>query len=486
MHQTCKLLCCLSGKPTPTVKWFKGSTELNKNQYTITYADGVVTAEIVNCRPEDSGKYKCVATNPLGSDETYCVVIVEGGTPEQEKAMFDRFSKEERRFAPAVPHQTSTDSSTASGGRSAVQTTPTVSLTPAKTNGRATQSPVKQTSGGSDKRQLKPYGKTSTSGNRSRSATKELEVPPDDSLMHAPVFEDKMAEAMTVQDGSQLALRCQVNGDPSPQISWTKNDQAISSSDVVDLKYRNGVASLVINEVFPEDEGVYVFRAHNSLGEISADCRVTVVPMDKSSQQTKRNIQPPRVVKHLTSRVVKDGEAVVLSCRLSGQSKFDVVWLHNNKEIKSSSDFKYDSEGDSYYLRIAEIFPEDTGAYTCEAFNDAGESFSSCTVVVRAGNDDVVHPVFETFPASASVNEGDPFSTSFTLSKAASKVVWYKDGKAMREHSGRVVIASNKNKHTLTINCCQTSDIGQYSVKAIGKKTEPSANFSLNVNTKNN
>jgi len=59
-----------------------------------------------------------------------------------------------------------------------------------------------------------------------------------------------------------------------------------------------------------------------------------------------------------------------------------VIWLHNNKEIKPSKDFEYENKGNSYKLNIAEIFPEDSGIYTCEAFNDAGESFSSCTVVV--------------------------------------------------------------------------------------------------------
>lgn len=60
------------------VKWYKGSRELGRNEYTMTHADGVVTMEILDCKPEDSGKYRCVATNPLGSDETSCVVIVEG------------------------------------------------------------------------------------------------------------------------------------------------------------------------------------------------------------------------------------------------------------------------------------------------------------------------------------------------------------------------------------------------------------------------
>lgn len=77
-RDTCKLLCCLSGKPTPTVKWFKNSKELSKFEYTMSNSDGVITMEIVDCKPEDSGKYRCVAVNCHGTDETSCVVIVEG------------------------------------------------------------------------------------------------------------------------------------------------------------------------------------------------------------------------------------------------------------------------------------------------------------------------------------------------------------------------------------------------------------------------
>lgn len=82
VRQTCKLLCCLSGNPPPTVKWYKDREELSKYHYPMTHADGVVTMEIIDCKPEDSGKYRCVATNIHGKDETSCVVIVEGNSEE--------------------------------------------------------------------------------------------------------------------------------------------------------------------------------------------------------------------------------------------------------------------------------------------------------------------------------------------------------------------------------------------------------------------
>jgi hypothetical protein len=56
--------------------------------------------------------------------------------------------------------------------------------------------------------------------------------------------------------------------------------------------------------------------------------------------------------------------------------------LHNDKEIKPSKDFDYQRSSDKCSLRIAEVFPEDAGTYTCEIFNDAGEAFSCCSLHV--------------------------------------------------------------------------------------------------------
>ena len=67
------------------VKWYKGDKELSRSEYNITNADGVVTMEIGSCQPEDSGKYRCMATNALGEAETNCVIIVEGMCPDGQR-----------------------------------------------------------------------------------------------------------------------------------------------------------------------------------------------------------------------------------------------------------------------------------------------------------------------------------------------------------------------------------------------------------------
>ncbi len=63
----------------------KGGKELDSSKYPITHTDGVITIEIINSQPGDSGKYRCVATNDLGSDTTDCVVIVEGSNMTEEQ-----------------------------------------------------------------------------------------------------------------------------------------------------------------------------------------------------------------------------------------------------------------------------------------------------------------------------------------------------------------------------------------------------------------
>ncbi|KAL1129846.1 hypothetical protein AAG570_012790 [Ranatra chinensis] len=476
-RQTCKLLCCLSGKPFPSVKWYKGNKELSKYEYTMSHTDGVVTLEIIDCKPEDSGKYKCVATNKHGSDETSCVVIVEGdSTTLEQKELANKFMHSgDRKFIeqPIRPPPTIITTRTLIGGKSEETKISKTSVT-SHSHTEHTETNVYN---------AKKYGSklaSSSSPSRSRSTTKELILPPDETMCK-PAFTEGLTDKV-VNDGDSLSLMCSVKGDPEPQITWLKNGQLLSSSDVIDLKYRNGTATLKINEVYPEDEGTYTCKASNSLGSTETNCKLTVKPMSKKegSSQSAAQDGPPRIVSHLESAYVKDGDPVTLSCRIIGANKFDVVWLHNNKEIKPSKDFEYTNMANIYKLNIAEIFPEDSGTYTCEAFNDKGESFSSCTLNVIVANEDR-GPGFKTFPHSATVQEGESVEFNCEVDKNLTSVMWQKDNKEIPEDSSKYQFVQNINKYVLKIMNCTLADLGQYSVKAKGKSGETSAAFALNV-----
>lgn len=93
--------------------------------------------------------------------------------------------------------------------------------------------------------------------------------------MCKPEFKTALKD-LQIRDGETLTLTCSVSGDPEPQITWSKNGKQISSSEIMDLKYKHGVATLTINEVFPEDEGVYTCTATNSIGETDTKCKLLI------------------------------------------------------------------------------------------------------------------------------------------------------------------------------------------------------------------
>jgi len=357
---------------------------------------------------------------------------------------------------------------------------------PAKTNGvNAAEVSEALTNGKSKKKAYRRSDSTnSVGGARSRGHTKELALPPDDSLMCPPSFLTGLKPELSIKDGSRLELKVQVKGDPDPQVSWLKDGKTISSNEIMEVKYKNGMASVIINEVFPEDAGRYTCKATNTKGSVETSSKVIILPMEKKGVNGASNgsgPSAPKVVQHVQSSTVKDGEPVTLTCNIGGAERFDVVWLHNEKEIKPSKDFEYKQSGSVYSLVINEIFPEDAGTYTCEAFNDLGECFSTCSLVVDVPGDTRLVPDFVKYPTSVTSNKGAAASFEAELNCSPSSVAWMKDGKEVKEQPMKHRITSTGNKVGLDILECGVGDAGQYALIVTNKKGDSKAAFSLNI-----
>jgi len=353
-------------------------------------------------------------------------------------------------------------------------------------------------SGGKGKPKQKAYRRSDSSGGRSRSTTKELALPPDDSLMCPPSFLTGLKPDLEVVDGTKMELKVSVKGDPLPQVTWTKDGKPLTSNDIMEVKYKNGVASLTVEEIYPEDAGRYACKATNAKGAVETSSRVKVTPKKaaggggaSSNGGAASAGRQPRVYKHLDSHTVTDGDPVKLECTIACDATFDVVWLHNEKEIKPSKDFQYLAKGNTYTLEIAEIFPEDSGTYTCEAFNDAGECFSTATLNVVVPGEEP-HPInFKSFPKSLTVTRGETatFVASLEtggLSAADTKVTWMKDGKVVSADPAGLKLKLTENLKSGLISlevkeCNATGDAGQWAVIAANSKGQAKAAFSLNV-----
>lgn len=60
-----------------------------------------------------------------------------------------------------------------------------------------------------------------------------------------------------------------------------------------------------------------------------------------------------------------------------------VIWYHNDKPVKESSDIQLLFEGDRCTLVIREAYLEDAGNYRVTAKNEHGQAESSCRLHVE-------------------------------------------------------------------------------------------------------
>lgn len=83
----------------------------------------------------------------------------------------------------------------------------------------------------------------------------------------SPTFVKRLSP-VRVMDGESVNLTCVVEGRPIPRVEWYHNDQPIKEGkEITIVQDMEGICSLAITEVFPEDAGEYTCRAVNPVGE---------------------------------------------------------------------------------------------------------------------------------------------------------------------------------------------------------------------------
>lgn len=297
-----------------------------------------------------------------------------------------------------------------------------------------------------------------------------------------PAFTSKLKDC-TVSEGQDFVLECLVEGKPPPHVTWLVNDKPFQYAHNT---YKDGIAKLSVLDALPEDDAVYTCVAENKLGTVSCSAKVTV----KERKITKKAESPglqekekhfaPVFLQELTNLQVMDGSQVRMAVEVTANPPPEVIWLHNGKEIQESEDFQFEKNGNEYSLFIQEVFPEDTGKYTCEVWNDHGEVQTQAILTVKEPQDGT-QPWFISKPkaVTSSVGErvliscaiaGDPFPT----------VQWLKDGKEVEIDEGCRVL-QNDDVFTLFINSVQLHHSGLYEIRLKNQVAKCNCHVSLVV-----
>jgi len=288
-----------------------------------------------------------------------------------------------------------------------------------------------------------------------------------------------------------------------PDVTWKKNDVPITEGTSEKIKHKNNCSTLVLDQVMAEDSGQYSCSVENVQGKVETFCKLTVLPksmnlplMNMNGQDNEQPMTtqatpskkpsfkpcPPAIIDHLKSVQAEDGTEIELSCKIVCPSgNFDVVWIHNGKEIRPSPDFQYHHSENSHLfsLKIPELFPEDSGIFTCEAFNDYGETFTSCSLFVTCPGVRLINDVFKTFPKSVSVARGAPIVVFAELTPGCDRQVsWIKDQTLVDQTNANNI---EQGRVQFSIVEAGPRDSGLYELLTVYNGEEHRAAFAINV-----
>ncbi|CAL9688565.1 unnamed protein product [Knipowitschia caucasica] len=241
-----------------------------------------------------------------------------------------------------------------------------------------------------------------------------------------------------------LELKCEVS--PASAVVVWKKDQVEVTEDQRTLFVSNGTQrKLVIKGAKKSDEGHYSCE--------TATDKVTFQVKIKETQaafSSKESVQ--RDVKAVPS------QKTTLSCDVS-DSKTEVKWYKNGKQIISSRSIYTEVKGTTRVLVMEKVEKSDAGEYTCEA---AGEKLVFKITVAEP------QPSFsntESVQKEVKATLSQKASLSCEVSETNTEVKWFKDGKLLTSSKSVHTEAKGKTRQ-LVFDSIEKSHAGEYVCEA--------------------
>ncbi|XP_077445137.1 receptor-type tyrosine-protein phosphatase delta-like isoform X30 [Stigmatopora argus] len=179
--------------------------------------------------------------------------------------------------------------------------------------------------------------------------------------------------------GGVASFICQATGDPRPKIVWNKKGKKVSNQRFEVIEFDDGSGSVLRIQPLrtPRDEAIYECVASNSVGEISATTRLTVLREDQLPPGFPTIDMGPQL------KVVERTRTATMLCAASGNPDPDISWFkdflpvnttNNNGRIKQLRSGGTPIRG---ALQIEQSEESDQGKYECVATNNDGTRYSA-------------------------------------------------------------------------------------------------------------
>ncbi|XP_051479163.1 obscurin-like protein 1 [Apus apus] len=311
-------------------------------------------------------------------------------------------------------------------------------------------------------------------------------------------------QAFTVRSGADAVLSCQITGDPQPSILWEKDKIPIEPMGRFHMEAKGDLYSLLVSHATPQDSGLYVCKAKNSVGETYAAATLKVEAGEPQEEECSGGKEPAFLIAPSSTRVCR-GEDVMFTCRVSGQPCPVLDWEKDGRKLSDlfeSSHFLVGQEPeDWHFLKLFGARPPDAGVYVCRARSGSRQALAAAMLLVepRAPLDGLPngspadgpellaeqkrrrqhvtgqHMGPETRVPNGTVLAGALGAKAFTVSvgkhakfrcyvtgKPKPEIVWQKDGKSLVPSRRHLIYEDREGYFILKVLYCKPQDQGLY------------------------
>ncbi|XP_027901370.1 roundabout homolog 2 isoform X8 [Xiphophorus couchianus] len=277
-----------------------------------------------------------------------------------------------------------------------------------------------------------------------------------------------------VLEEETVEFRCQVQGDPQPNVRWRKDDIDVPRGRY-DIRYDKDDYMLRVKKASISDEGTFTCVAENRVGKLEASATLTV---------RARPVAPPQFVIRPRDQIVSQGRTATFPCEAKGNPQPAVFWqkegnqilLFPNQPQQPNSHFSVSPGGE---LTISSVQRADAGYYICQALTVAGSILAKAQLEVTDVLTDRPPPIIRQGPSNQTLGmdsvallkcqaSGDPIPS----------VSWLKDGVSLLGKDSRM---SLQELGSLQIKNIKLSDSGIYTCVATSSSGETSWSAFLEV-----
>ncbi|XP_018653756.1 LOW QUALITY PROTEIN: putative hemicentin [Schistosoma mansoni] len=420
----------VNGTPQPKISWYRSGRQLSDGpDFRLDYTNNRVRLTLSEAFPDDAGEYTCEAENIAGRAQSTANLIVRGRlmTPRFIKGLENQviYERESVRLIVKVDgYPPPTVTWTRDGHE--ITSSPNYILECEGDGIYALNIPEAffENSGRYAVIAENPAGKCISSGlltvlEPERPYPRELDKlclsqltvqveglkqvhipsPEPKPYPEKPYFTKTFSPEIEIYEGERLVLTAEACGNPIPFIKWYLNGQPLVDSpdhqqtqvgppvsDVNELQPHPVIMTghLIMNELFPEDSGLYTCIAENMAGQAEIMANISVIP--KTISDTKKpTIQPPEFIKFPDSPVrVQPDQELILEVEVKGLPLNSLNWYHNGMIVYNNPNQFIQNIPNTGITRliIQRIQPDDQGEWIVTATNPAG-SCSKCLQIIR-------------------------------------------------------------------------------------------------------